>query len=69
MASEEAAFIEWLTPDGQAVSEGDLIYTIETEKVTVEIESGADGVLRHGEVTADEVYAVGTEIGYIEGKV
>jgi pyruvate dehydrogenase E2 component (dihydrolipoamide acetyltransferase) len=68
MASEEAAFIEWLAVDGQPVSEGELIYTIETEKTTVEIESGAHGVLRHGQATAEEVYPVGTEIGYIEAQ-
>ncbi|MDP3950416.1 biotin/lipoyl-containing protein [Microbacterium sp.] len=66
MAIEEVTFIEWLVADGATVNEGDQIYSVETEKVEVEIEAAASGVLRHGEAVSDETYAVGTQIGRIE---
>ena len=66
MAIEEVIFIEWLVTDGQEVAEGEQIYSVETEKVELEIEAAASGILRHGEAIPDETYAVGTQIGYIE---
>lgn len=66
MAITEAAFIEWLVEDGATVAESQPIYSVETDKVEVEIESPAAGVLRHGIAEEDEVYEVGTEIGHIE---
>jgi pyruvate/2-oxoglutarate dehydrogenase complex dihydrolipoamide acyltransferase (E2) component len=66
MAITEATFLEWLVEDGEAVTEGQDIYSIGTDKVDVDIESPAAGVLRHGVATPDEIYDVGTEIGFIE---
>lgn len=66
MAITEAVFIEWLVEDGAPVNAGDSIYSVETEKVEVEVESPASGTLTHGIAEADEVYPVGTEIGFIK---
>lgn len=66
MASEEVVFVGWLVGDGAPVAEGDAIYSIETEKVTTDIEAAASGILRYGEASEDEAYAVGSEIGRIE---
>ncbi len=66
MASEEVVFAGWLVGDGDSVAEGEAIYSIETEKVSTEIEAAASGILRHGEASEDETYAVGTTIGHIE---
>ena len=66
MASEEVVFVGWLVGDGAPVTEGDAIYSIETEKVETDIEAAASGILRYGEATDDETYAVGSEIGRIE---
>jgi pyruvate/2-oxoglutarate dehydrogenase complex dihydrolipoamide acyltransferase (E2) component len=66
MAVTEAVFIEWLVEDGAKVEAGESIYSVETEKVTVDVEAATGGVLRHGVAEADEVYPVGTEIGHIE---
>lgn len=66
MAAEEVTFIEWLVGDGEQVAEGDHIYSVETEKVEVEVEAAASGVLRHGDAVADETYPVGAEIGRID---
>lgn len=66
MAAEEVTFVEWLVKDGEPVKEGEIIYTVATDKVESTIEASASGVLRHGEAEEDEVYAVGVEIGRIE---
>jgi len=66
MAVEEVVFIEWLVADGQEVAEGEQIYSVETEKVELEVEAAAAGILRHGDAVPDETYAVGTQIGLIE---
>ncbi|AYJ50309.1 biotin/lipoyl-containing protein [Rhodococcus sp. P1Y] len=66
MATEEVTFVEWLVADGANVAEGDLIYSVATDKVESSIEAAASGVLRHGEAEEDELYAVGAEIGRIE---
>jgi pyruvate/2-oxoglutarate dehydrogenase complex dihydrolipoamide acyltransferase (E2) component len=66
MATEEAIFIEWLVEDGATVSEGERIYSVETDKAEVEVEAATAGVLRHGTVVADDTYPVGHEVGFIE---
>ncbi|MTD15187.1 biotin-requiring enzyme family protein [Nakamurella sp. YIM 132087] len=66
MGTEEATFVDWIVGDGDPVSVGDPIYSVETEKVETEVEAAASGVLRHGDVEADETYPVGTEVGWIE---
>lgn len=66
MAAEEAIFVEWLVSDGADVSEGQPIYSVSTDKVEVEVEAAATGVLRHGTAEPEETYPVGTEVGFIE---
>ena len=66
MAATEATFISWLVEDGASVVEEQAIYTAATDKVEIEIESPATGILRHGTAEEDEDYEVGTEIGKIE---
>ncbi|MBY4039200.1 biotin-requiring enzyme family protein [Rhodococcus fascians] len=66
MAAVDATFVEWLVEDGQHVDEEQVIYTAATDKVEVEVEAPATGILRHGSVEADSEYAVGTEVGVIE---
>lgn len=39
--------VEWHVPDGGSVRRGDVVATVETRKVTAELQAGADGVLRH----------------------
>ena len=43
---EEAAFVEWLKKDGEQVSAGDPLFSVETDKAVQEIESLDDGILR-----------------------
>jgi pyruvate/2-oxoglutarate dehydrogenase complex dihydrolipoamide acyltransferase (E2) component len=62
---EEGELAEWLVPSGSRVEEGQSVYVLATDKVEMEVEVPATGILHHvGE--AGRVYAVGTVIGHIE---
>ena len=52
LAQETGKVLHWLKRPGDAVRKGEPIVEIETDKVTVEIEAPASGVLR--DVTANE---------------
>lgn len=43
---EEATIVTWLKQEGDAIREGDAIYTVQTDKAEIEVESTASGVLR-----------------------
>jgi pyruvate dehydrogenase E2 component (dihydrolipoamide acetyltransferase) len=45
MTQETGKLIEWLKEDGERVEKGEPLFVIETDKVTIEIESPASGVL------------------------
>lgn len=62
---EEGELAEWLVPSGSRVEEGQSVYVLATDKVEMEVEVPATGILYHvGE--AGQVYTVGTVIGHIE---
>src|SRR5580765_3352901 len=65
MAQETGKVVRWLKRPGDTVRKGEPIVEIETDKVTVEIEAPASGVLR--DVTANEgdVVPVGHTIALI----
>lgn len=43
---EEGVFVEWLKHDGDHVQSGDLLFTIESDKATLEVETFENGILR-----------------------
>jgi pyruvate dehydrogenase E2 component (dihydrolipoamide acetyltransferase) len=61
---ESGTIVKWLKAEGEAVEKGELLYELDTEKVTQEVEAEASGVLLKIEVPEGEV-AVGTTIAYI----
>lgn len=62
---EEGELADWLVPSGSRVDEGQSVYVLATDKVELEVEAPATGILHHvGE--AGQVYTVGTVIGRIE---
>jgi pyruvate dehydrogenase E2 component (dihydrolipoamide acetyltransferase) len=63
---ESGVVVRWLKKEGDAVSKGDPLYELDTEKVTQEIEAEADGVLTKIVVPEGEV-AVGTTLAVIDG--
>jgi pyruvate dehydrogenase E2 component (dihydrolipoamide acetyltransferase) len=65
MAQESGVLVSWLKRDGESVVKGEPLMEIETDKVTVEIEAPASGVL--GGILAQEgdVVPVGQTIAWI----
>ena len=61
----EGEVTEWLVEDGQPVSEGEPLFTLEADKSANEVEAPASGTLRILQ-PAGEVYEVGTVLGVIE---
>jgi pyruvate/2-oxoglutarate dehydrogenase complex dihydrolipoamide acyltransferase (E2) component len=62
---DEGELVEWLVPPGTRVDEGQPVYVLATDKVEMEVEAPASGVLHHvGE--AGQVYSVGTVVARIE---
>ena len=61
---ESGTIVKWLKAEGDAVEKGELLYELDTEKVTQEVEAEASGVLLKIAVPEGEV-PVGTTIAYI----
>jgi len=60
----EGVLAEWLVQDGATVTEGQPLYSVETDKSTNEVEAPASGVLTiSGQ--AGETFEVGAIIGSI----
>ena len=64
MTMTEGAVAEWHVPDGGTVQAGQLLYRMETEKIELEVEAEAAGIVRHA-VPAGTTTAPGALIGYI----
>jgi len=61
----EGLITEWKFKEGDSVKKGDVLFTLETEKVTYEVESPADGVLAKILICEGETVPVGAVVGYI----
>ena len=47
MTMTQATIVDWYAEDGDDVSKGDVLFTLETEKSTLDIEAPASGILHH----------------------
>ena len=65
MAQETSTVVEWLKQEGQRVEKGEPLLTVETDKVTVDIESPASGILADIRVEPQQVVPVTQTIAYI----
>ncbi|MEP2735152.1 MAG: lipoyl domain-containing protein [Erythrobacter sp.] len=65
MSATTMTLTEWMFGDGEQVEKGEIIYTVETDKSTTEIEAQASGVI-HPTGEEGEVYKVGDLIGTID---
>lgn len=65
MAQETATVIEWLKQEGEHVEKDEPLLTVETDKVTVEIEAPASGMLAGVRVVPQQVVPVTEVIAYI----
>jgi pyruvate dehydrogenase E2 component (dihydrolipoamide acetyltransferase) len=63
---EEARIVEWLKREGDSVREGEVLYLLETDKTTIEVESTATGVLRKILADTDRPLAPGTPVCVID---
>lgn len=63
--TDELRIISWLKQEGDKVEQGEPLFEVETDKVTLEVEAFASGILRKIVHQADEVVEVGTLVAYI----
>jgi pyruvate/2-oxoglutarate dehydrogenase complex dihydrolipoamide acyltransferase (E2) component len=61
---ESGTIVRWLKTEGDAVTKGEPLYELDTDKVTQEVEAESDGVLLRI-VIADGEVDVGTTVGII----
>jgi len=61
----EGTIVRWLKHEGDAVQRGEILAEIETEKVTLEIEAFASGVLRKILAPEGATVPVGQVIAYL----
>lgn len=62
---EEAQIDSWAKAPGDTVTKGEMLLTVTTPKLTMEIEAPASGVLKEILVPADELAAVGATLAII----
>ncbi len=65
LAQETGKVLKWLKNPGDSVSKGEPIVEIETDKITVEVEAPASGVLREVTAQPGDVVPVGKTIALI----
>jgi pyruvate dehydrogenase E2 component (dihydrolipoamide acetyltransferase) len=65
LTMEEALISEWKVGVGDRIEKGDVLATIESEKVEMELPSPASGVVAKYLVETGETVPVGTEVAVI----
>ena len=55
---EEGAIVEWLKREGDAIQRGEVLFTVESDKATLEVEAAARGFLRQILVPAGQTVPV-----------
>jgi pyruvate/2-oxoglutarate dehydrogenase complex dihydrolipoamide acyltransferase (E2) component len=66
MNMQEATIVRWHKQPGEAFSTGDVLYDIETEKVTQEVEAPGSGTLLEILVPAESEAQVGQELCVVD---
>ncbi len=61
----EGLIVEWKKKEGEEVKKGDVLFVLETEKVTYDVEAPEDGVLGKIAVQAQETVPVGAVVGWL----
>jgi TPP-dependent pyruvate/acetoin dehydrogenase alpha subunit len=62
---ERGTLVSWLKPEGAAVAQGDLVAVVESDKVTMEVEAPADGLLARHVVAPGAEVPVGGTLGLL----
>jgi len=64
-AMRTGRIIKWLKKEGDRVEKGEVLFELETEKVTFEVEAGESGILSSVRAKAGKVVPVGATIAFI----
>ena len=59
---EEGTIVGYMVKPGDEVKKGDILFEIETDKVTLEVESPTDGFVKHILVETDQTLPVGETV-------
>ena len=62
---EDVTVVEWLKANGDPVTKGDAIAVLATDKVSVDLEAPADGILDITVAAGPDPVSVETILGYI----
>ena len=65
LTMSEGLVVEWKKKEGDTVKKGDILFVLETEKVTYEVEAPEDGVLGKVLVQAKETVPVGAVVALL----
>lgn len=65
MDQETGTVASWLKKEGDAVTKGEMILEVETDKINMEVEANADGILAGISVGPGETVPIGAVIAYI----
>ena len=63
--TEESAIVEWLKKEGDKVAKGDILFTVETDKSIMEVESFEEGTLLKIAVPAGVSVPVQSTVGFL----
>ena len=66
MNMEEGTIVNWHVAPGDAFKAGDILYDVETEKVTNEVEAPRDRKMVEILVVEDEIAEVGQDVCVVE---
>ena len=66
MNMEEGTIVAWRVTEGGSFKTGDVLYEVETEKVTNEVEAPGDGTLLQILVGEGEIAQVGQDVCVVE---
>lgn len=65
LTMNEGLILEWAKEEGDSVEKGDLLFNIESDKATVDVEAQEDGILGKIVVPEMETVPVGTVVGWL----
>lgn len=65
MAMEDGEIVEWFVEEGTYINEGDMVFTIMTEKATIEIDSPISGLLVEIRAKAGDIVPIGEVIALV----
>ena len=66
MTMEEGVFGSWMVSVGDAISKGQPVAVVMTDKVEMEVESEVEGTITRLTAEEGDTIAVGGEIGYVD---